>query len=234
MSDFIHDNVNRIRKQISDSIAASARSADAVRIIAVTKTVAASALPSLLDSGMIDAAENRWQVAREKFEHPCAKEFTWHFIGSLQTNKLKYVVPQFDWVHSVDRLSLAQAISEEAGKRARHINLLVQVNMSEEPQKHGVTPKEALPLLKEIAVLPHVTVRGLMTMAQKADNVQATRPVFRGLGDLFESCKNELSLESFEELSMGMSDDFMIAVEEGSTMVRIGRRLVQDVHEGKG
>jgi PLP dependent protein len=227
MKNFITDNVERIQETIASACHRAGREQDAVRIIAVTKSVDAEVLLLLADAGIRHAAENRWQVAREKFAHPAAVQFEWHFIGSLQTNKVKYIVPHFTWVHSVDRVKLAEAISQEAIKRDKQLNLLLQVNVAEEPQKHGFHIDEVDAAVRTIQALPNVRLRGLMTMAPLLSNAEEARPVFRRLHGLLEEVRNNQSLPDFEELSMGMSDDYKVAVEEGATMVRIGRQLVQ-------
>lgn len=225
-NDMIARNVASVRAEIGAALKKAGREADAVRLIAVTKTATADVLPELLKNGVGDAAENRWQVARDKFEHPSASAFDWHFIGPLQTNKLKYVLPRFSWIHAVDRLELAQAISDEAGRRNCSPQLLLQVNVAREPQKHGFAPEEALAAAKVIAQMPNLSLRGLMTMAPLAADSEETRPVFRGLYQLWQEIQRALGIASFDQLSMGMSNDFGVAVEEGATMVRIGRSLV--------
>ncbi|WAH35521.1 YggS family pyridoxal phosphate-dependent enzyme [Alicyclobacillus dauci] len=231
MDTFIAENLAWIQAEISRAANSAQRNSEDVRIIAVTKTAESDILPLLIQAGIRDAAENRWQVAREKFQHGAAADLQWHFIGSLQTNKVKYVVPHFSWIHSVDRMELASAISHEAVKRNRHVSLLLQVNIAEEAQKHGLRVDEVLSVAEQVVTLPNVMLRGLMTMAPLCENPDDTRPVFRALRDLQRDLQMKMSLEDFDQLSMGMSQDFRIAVEEGSTMVRIGRRLVQPFSE---
>lgn len=234
IENFVRKNVDIVKQKVEQVASKSGRDASDIRIIAVTKTAESDILPNLLDAGIENAAENRWQVARDKFSHPDSEKFTWHFIGSLQTNKVKYIVPRFAWIHSVDRLDLAEAVSDEAVKRDVVSQLLVQVNVAGEVQKHGISPDDTISLIKAISQLDNVVVRGLMTMAPLVDDVEHTRPVFHALADLFRTCKDALGLETFDQLSMGMSDDFTVAVEEGATMLRIGRRLVLPPPDGKG
>lgn len=234
MEDFVRTNVGDVKRDIEQSAKRVGRKTSDIRVIAVTKTAEPEILPALRAVGIEDAAENRWQVARDKFKHAASADFSWHFVGSLQTNKVKYIVPRFDWIHSVDRLNLAQAISHEGSKLGRTCQLLVQVNIAGEEQKHGISPDDAVSLVQEISLLDNVIVRGLMTMAPQVGDIEKTRPVFRSLADLFEICRNALGVQTFDQLSMGMSNDFTVAVEEGATMLRIGRRLVRRPSDAKG
>jgi PLP dependent protein len=232
--EYIHENVSTIRESIKEAALRVGRRPEDVRIVAVTKTVDKGVLPALLSAGVSDAAENRWQVAREKFDHPTAGDMTWHFIGSLQTNKVKYIVPRFHWIHSVDRQELALALSQEATKLNRNLSVLLQVNVANEPLKHGFHIDDTLRMAKLISTYPGMTLRGLMTMAPVVENSEDVRSVFRQLRTLQKEIRDKLSLESFAECSMGMSDDFQVAIEEGATIVRIGRKLVgvSNVAEG--
>lgn len=220
-------NLKSVEAEIEKVCEASGRARKEVMLVAVTKTVSSEAIPQLMAVGLRDFAENRWQVAKDKFTVPCAKEATWHFIGTLQLNKVKYIVPKFGWIHSVDSLALGQAISKQAGKSGVETNILVQVNISGEEQKHGIQPESARSLVRELSHLEGISVRGLMTMAPALDDVLQTRPVFSGLRELLSDLQKEFNPEVLNQLSMGMSNDFSVAIEEGATMVRIGRRLMQ-------
>jgi pyridoxal phosphate enzyme (YggS family) len=150
----------------------------------------------------------------------------WHMIGHLQTNKAKYAVHLFDYIHSVDRWELAKELDKRAGIANHHLNILIEVNVSGEQTKNGIPADEAVSLIKEVAPSPNLTIRGLMTMAPYSDNPENSRPYFAALRKL----KNEIAAQSIprvqmEELSMGMTDDFEVAIEEGSTIVRIGRAI---------
>lgn len=215
---YIAQNAARIRTSIQAAAERGHRHPNDVRIVAVTKTAGPDVLPLLLEEGIQDAGENRWQVAREKFEHPKSTEFTWHFIGTLQTNKVKYIAPRFDWVHSVDSVELAEALAKAAVKLNRNINLLLQVNVAEEPQKHGFAAAACLDAVRRIRELPGVTLRGLMTMAPIVQRAEDTRWVFRELRLLRDRIRGDLDLVDFDQLSMGMSDDFPVAIEEGATL----------------
>ncbi|MBF8377584.1 YggS family pyridoxal phosphate-dependent enzyme [Alicyclobacillus mali] len=223
---FVRQRVEEVRARVEMACRPSGRHPADVRVVAVTKTASPDVLSALYAAGIRDAGENRWQIARDKLAHPASAQFEWHFIGALQTNKVKYVVPRFSWIHSLDRPELARALSAEAVRRGAVLNVLVQVNISGEAQKHGIRPEDAEDLILLARELPGLSVRGLMTMAPIAERPEDVRHVFAGLRALRDDLQSRLSLEAFDQLSMGMSDDFEVAVQEGATMIRIGRRLV--------
>lgn len=229
ITDDIGKRVREVRAQVAAALERAGRAPSAVRLVAVTKSADEQVLAPLLRNGCSDFAENRWPDARAKLtytrEH-LRESVCWHFIGRLQLNKVKYVVPNFDWVHSVDSLSLAAAISERACAQGREINALVQVNVSGEQSKAGFAPEDVRLFLRQARDLGGVKWRGLMTMAPHVEDMQETRPWFRTLHDILEETRQSLSWPDLQELSMGMSNDFPIAIEEGATMVRVGRRLV--------
>lgn len=220
-------NLKEVELEITEACAKSNRKREDVLLIGVTKTVTPLAIEPLLQAGLNHFAENRWQVAREKFSAPGATDATWHFIGSLQQNKVKYIVPRFSWIHSVDSLELGQAISDHAVRNGIETNILIQVNISGEEQKHGIHPEETNKLIDGLQGLPGLSVRGLMTMAPNTDDTSNIRSVFRNLRELLVDMQREFGTSALNQLSMGMSNDFAIAIEEGATMVRIGRRLMQ-------
>lgn len=221
--------VQEIQKNVLEACQRSGRNPEDIRVIGVTKTVNDSALGPLLDAGLREFGENRWQHARELLASPRSSEATWHFIGHLQSNKAKYVIPRFSWCHSVDSVGLAQEISRCATLVDKIVQCLIQVNVAGEETKSGVAPKRALAMLEEIYSLPGLRVRGFMTMAPKANEPEASRPVFQELRSLLLNAQDKMGDEQLRELSMGMSDDYGIAVEEGATIVRIGRRLTDDL-----
>jgi pyridoxal phosphate enzyme (YggS family) len=220
------NNFAAVRRRIEEACARSNRRPDEVRIIGVTKTVTPDAIPLWMNIGLREFGENRWQHARDMLTAPGADGAIWHFIGHLQTNKVKYVVRHFDWIHSVDSADLANEISALAVKNGVTVNCLVQVNVSGEATKHGVPPAAVEPLVETILQLPGIRLRGLMTMAPHTDDVDCIRSVFRGLRELRDQVRMTFGLTDFTELSMGMSEDFPIAIEEGATMVRLGRVLM--------
>ena len=194
----------------------------AVRIVAVTKTHGPEAVRAAAAAGLSDVGENRVQEAVQKQDALSGTDIRWHLIGTLQRNKAKHAVGRFALIHSVDRLDLAAEIDRRVASGARQA-VLVQVNCSDEPQKGGVEP-DALPqLLDALAPLERLEVRGLMTMSALTDDVREQRRAFRRLRELRDAAQQ--SGHALPELSMGMSGDFAVAVEEGATMIRLGTVL---------
>jgi pyridoxal phosphate enzyme (YggS family) len=211
----IRANLGRVQEAVARAGARAGRSPDHVLLIAVSKTVEAERIRLAVEAGVAALGENRVQEAKEKIArlgHPVP----WHLIGSLQTNKARDAARLFDWIHSVDRIELAQELSRRAGDRV--LNVLLQVNLGDEPQKGGVAPEEVKRLAESVAGLPGLRVRGLMAIPPAAENPEHTRPHFRRLREL----RDELG---FEHCSMGMSADYEIAIEEGATMVRVGTAI---------
>jgi PLP dependent protein len=211
-----------VRARIAASARAAGRSADEVTLVAVTKTWPADVVLAAIDAGMTDLGENRAQELKEKAT-AVGGRVDWHFIGHLQTNKVRYVVGTARLVHSVDRFGLAEAIA----RRARHLGLqqhvLVEVNVSGEATKQGVEPARAIALATEIDALDGLAVKGLMTMAPFADDPERSRPFFADLAALGEELR--AVVPGAGELSMGMTRDFEVAVQEGATLVRVGEAI---------
>ena len=222
--------LDEIQNRIAAACGRAGRDAKDVTIVAVTKYIGAEETEALVRAGQFDLGENRLQVAAPKLEHLAARELAvrWHYIGSLQTNKVKEVAGHFHLIHSLDRLSLAQAIQKRAEQIGQVVPCLVQVNVSGEESKSGLAPDEVPDFLKTVREMDGIELRGYMTMAPNVDDPEQTRAVFRGLREL----RNELLASGAApatavELSMGMSGDFEVAVEEGATYVRIGSILVK-------
>jgi PLP dependent protein len=215
-----------VSARVTSACERSSRSPDEVRIIGVTKTVDSPTLDFLLDAGVREFGENRWQHARDMLGHPRAKQATWHFIGHLQSNKAKYIVPNFTFIHSVDSALLLSEIEHQARRFDSDIKALIQVNVSGEETKYGADPGEVKALLEASLKCSRTHVIGLMTMAPAGASEPVVRDVFRGLAALREDLQQSLGINSLTELSMGMSDDFEWAIEEGATMIRVGRKLM--------
>ncbi|MEI6128095.1 MAG: YggS family pyridoxal phosphate-dependent enzyme, partial [Pseudomonadota bacterium] len=176
-------------------------------------------------AGVTILGENYMQEAREKIE-ALGKKVSWHFIGHLQSNKAKYAVELFDLIHSVDSLHLAESINKAAQQQNKIMPVLIQVNISGEESKHGLNPQTVCRLIRNVSALPHLTIRGLMTMPPLSESPEATRPYFTALRKLRDEVLAQgLNNLCLEELSMGMSSDFEVAIEEGATLVRIGTSL---------
>ncbi len=226
METFLEGNYHRIRERIRQASAHAGRAAGDVLLLAVSKQQSAASIRALYDLGHRDFGESRVQELLKK-RNELPSDIRWHFIGHLQSNKARQIASYIDWIHSIDSIELAQELSHRAEQHGRTINVLVEVNISGETQKNGVSPKEALHLVESIMnKCPNLIPRGLMGMASEEDSVERTRPQFRSLRELRDSIRERHpELTSFTELSMGMSNDFEIAIEEGATIVRIGSVL---------
>ena len=213
----IAGNVRRILERIQSAAERSGRPPHSVRLVAVTKTVRAERIRAAVACGIADIGENRLQEALLKRDALAPESLTWHFIGHLQTNKAKKVVENFNWVHSIDRLDLAEALSRHASNRPP-LPVLIEVKLQEEPNKAGVSERELPQLIESVRALQNIELRGLMVIPPPVDDPEEARPFFRRL--------RRLAADSgLHELSMGMTHDFEVAVEEGATMVRIGTGL---------
>jgi len=219
---YVQENLVEIKKNIEDACERSGRKSDDVTLVAVTKTVEADVMNASIDFGVQIVGENRVQEIRRKFDD--VKEgVSWHQIGHLQTNKVKYIVDKVDMIHSVDSIRLAKEISDRASKHQRVIDILIQVNVASETQKFGIGETELSNLIEEMSKMPSIQVKGLMLIAPFADDPETVRPIFRRMKEIFDSAKNiNYNNVEMKYLSMGMSGDYVIAIEEGANMVRIG------------
>lgn len=224
----VSENLEVIQSQIAEACEKANRSPEEVRIIAVTKYVSAERAQEAIEAGVRNLGENRDEGLLEKVSHLKDKP-VWHFIGSLQTRKVKNIIEHVTYIHSLDRLSLAKEIDKRAGSK---VKCLIQVNASGEESKHGLKPNEVTDFILEMKNLPNILVSGLMTMAPNTKDELVIRDSFKTLKKLQGEIQNlNLDYAPCTELSMGMSNDFQIAVEEGSTMVRIGTALVGNESE---
>lgn len=221
----IASNLREIRERIGSAARAAGREPAAVRLVAVSKTRPATDVIEACRAGQSLFGENYVQELAEKAAQ-VREAAEWHFIGHLQSNKVRQLAGLVGMIHSVDRLSLAAEISRQWAKLGRSCDLLVQVNISGETSKSGTTESDALQLVRDIASLPHVRVRGLMTMPPFFDDPEAARPFFAELRRLSERIAAEkIPGVSMHELSMGMSGDFEAAIQEGATLVRVGTSI---------
>ncbi|MGG1398308.1 YggS family pyridoxal phosphate-dependent enzyme [Bacillus salipaludis] len=215
--------LEHINEQIVEACRTVNRNPDEIKVIAVTKYVSTERAMEAVEAGILNLGENRDEGLLKKWEVLGDKP-KWHFIGTLQTRKVKNIIDKVEYIHSLDRLSLAEEINKRAVKP---VKCLVQVNISEEESKHGLTPDEAIEFIKQLQPLENIRVEGLMTMAPFTDDENVLRNCFRGLRQLRDQIMElQLDYAPCTELSMGMSNDFAIAIEEGATMVRIGTALV--------
>ncbi|MCJ8011353.1 YggS family pyridoxal phosphate-dependent enzyme [Paenibacillus sp. KQZ6P-2] len=222
----LEERIQDVNKRIEEACLRSGRSAKDVHIVAVTKYVSTAMTAKVLDSGLEHVGENRWQNAEGKWNE-LGQRGTWHFIGHLQTNKVKDVIGKFEYIHSLDRMSLAKELEKSAAAKGLVIKTFLQINISGEDSKYGLAPEHAANFLREIQGFNHIKVVGLMTMAPIEDRAEDTRMVFRGLRELRDTLNLQgMTKEPLTELSMGMSNDFEVAVEEGATWIRLGSVLV--------
>ncbi|HHV28663.1 MAG TPA: YggS family pyridoxal phosphate-dependent enzyme [Clostridium sp.] len=223
--DYIKRNLYSVMERIEKAASKSGRSAKDIKLVAVTKTVEPDRILKILDEGIVDLGENRVKELTKKYDI-LNRECKWHLIGHLQTNKVKYIVDKVSLIHSVDRIELAKEIQKKAEAIGKTIDVLVQVNVSGEESKFGICVQEAYGLVREINSMANVRVKGLMTMAPYAENPEGIRYVFSRLRDLsIDINKEKLDNSSMDILSMGMSNDFEVAIEEGANVVRIGTAL---------
>jgi hypothetical protein len=218
-------NINIVRQRIKAAALRCNRAPDSVKLLAVTKTVLPVYINQAIEAGITDLGENYVQEARDKIE-VIGHNVRWHMIGHLQTNKAKYAVNLFHYIHSIDRPELAAELNNRLGKTGKKMNILIEVNVSGEETKNGVPADNTIDLIKNISSLENLSVKGLMTMAPYSENPENSRPYFAALRKLQQDILKEgIDRIKMEELSMGMTDDFEIAIEEGATIVRVGRAI---------
>jgi PLP dependent protein len=220
----IAENIKAVTQRISRSCEKSGRPADAVKLVCVTKEADLQKIEEVLALGVKDIGENRVQDALVKYK-AIGNRATWHLIGHLQTNKVRDAVGIASLIHSVDSLRLAEVIDKEAKRIGKIQDVLIQVNTSGQVSKFGISRDEAIPFFKKAVLYPNINIMGLMTMAPEVEDPQDARPCFRMLRELRDELQG-LKLKAYNlQLSMGMTNDFEVAIEEGSTMVRIGRAI---------
>jgi PLP dependent protein len=216
-------HVNHVRSRIRQAAEAAGRNPAAVTLVAVTKAQTAESIRLAATAGVTDFGENYLQEASAKMDRLADLGLRWHFIGGIQSNKTRAIAERFDWVHSIDRLSIARRLSEQRPFHAPPLNLCIQVELVPEPNKGGIAPDEVGPLAAAAAELPRVRLRGLMCVPPPQPDLAAERGVFARLRTLLEEL-NAVG-HKLDTLSMGMSGDFESAVAEGATLVRIGTAL---------
>ncbi|WP_028595811.1 YggS family pyridoxal phosphate-dependent enzyme [Paenibacillus assamensis] len=216
--------MEEVERRIAAACERSGRRREDVHVVAVTKYVSLDMTGRVIRAGLTHIGENRWHHAESKWNE-FRNEASWHFIGSLQSKKAKDLVGKFDYIHSLDRVSLAEAIEKQAQALDITVRCFIQVNVSGEQSKHGLAPNEVKPFLDKLSQYPHIEPIGLMTMAPYEAEPEETRPVFRSLRQLRNEL-NETRSIPLQHLSMGMSNDFEVAIEEGASWVRLGSILV--------
>ncbi|MGL4268348.1 MAG: YggS family pyridoxal phosphate-dependent enzyme [Plesiomonas sp.] len=223
----IKENLHAIKRQIADAAAKCERAPESVTLLAVSKTKPVSAVQEAIEAGQRAFGENYVQEGVDKIQHfattPYATELEWHFIGPLQSNKSRLVAEHFDWMHTVDRLKIAQRLSEQRPADKAPLNVLIQVKVSSEESKSGIDASAVSALADQIAHLPNLRLRGLMTIPQESHDYATQYADFAKLTALFEQLKQ--SHPEIDTLSMGMTGDMSAAIAAGSTMVRIGTAI---------
>ncbi len=219
------DNYNQVLSNVHSACGRAGRADGDVTLIAVSKTHPASDIKELYDQGVRHFGENKVQELVDKYE-VLPKDIKWHLIGHLQTNKVKYIVDKVHLIHSVDSVKLAEQIEKEAAKKDVQVDILVQVNVADEDTKFGLDAAETIAIVEEISKFPHVHIKGLMTIAPFVDDGEENRKYFNELKQLSVDIKGKnIDNVSMDFLSMGMSGDYPVAIEEGATFVRVGTSI---------
>ena len=221
----LKDNLYEVEKNIQAACLRAGRKREEVTLVAVSKTKPVSMLEEIYNENIRHFGENKVQELCEKFE-TMPKDINWHMIGHLQRNKVKSVIDKATLIHSVDSIRLAETIEQEAAKKDIIVDILIEVNVAEEDSKFGLKIDEVLSMIETISAFPHVRIKGLMTIAPFVDDPEENRPVFAQLRKLSVDIANKnIDNVSVEILSMGMTNDYQVAIEEGATIVRVGTAI---------
>ncbi len=221
----IQQNIIDIEQRIAAAAQKSGRKREDILLLAVSKTIDVPRIKQAVDCGLKELGENRVQEILEKYD-AMGKDVCWHLIGHLQTNKVKYIIDKVKMIHSVESIKLAEEIDKRAKQSNVIMDILVEVNIADEQSKFGVTPKETLSFIKNIAFLDNIRIKGLMTVAPFVDNPEENRDCFRRMRQLLVDINAEkIDNVNMNVLSMGMSNDFEVAIEEGATIVRVGTNI---------
>ena len=218
----VAENLAQVQKNIEESCGNVNRDPGEVTLIAVSKTKPVEMLREAYDAGARVFGENKVQEIVDKYDH-MPSDVKWHMIGHLQRNKVKYIVDKVAMIHSVDSFRLAETIEKEAAKKNVTVPILIEVNVAQEESKYGLKSEEVLPFIEEIADFSHIQIKGLMTIAPYVENAEENREIFRELKKLsVDIAAKNINNVTMSVLSMGMTGDYMVAVQEGATMVRVG------------
>lgn len=218
----VKENLAYVEEQITKACERAGRNRDEVTLIAVSKTKPVSLVDEAIDNGIREFGENKVQEIMDKYE-TVKTSVNWHMIGHLQRNKVKYIVDKVCLIHSVDSYRLAEMIDQEAAKKGVRCDILIEVNIAKEDTKYGVMEDEVIPLIEQISKLTNIRIKGLMTIAPFVDYSEKNRVHFRNLRNLYVDIKTKnIDNVDMKILSMGMTNDYEVAIEEGATMVRVG------------
>lgn len=221
----LYENYKQVLENVKKACERSGRDTNDITVIAVSKTKPLSDIEELLEQGVIEFGENKVQELVDKYEH-ISKPVHWHLIGHLQTNKVKYIVDKVHCIHSVDSIHLAKEIEKEAAKKGVIVNVLLQVNIAKEDTKFGIDESEVYELIHAIKDMPHIHVSGLMTIAPFVENPEENRIFFRKMYQLSLDIKSKcIDNIDMNVLSMGMTNDYEVAIEEGATIIRVGTAI---------
>lgn len=231
----IADNVKRVRTRIRQAAERAGRDPTSVRLVAASKTVDAARIRAAIAAGVTVLGENYLQETRQKLGQLGRAGVEWHLIGPLQRNKVRYVFDLFDMMHSLDRLELAEEINRRAERLGRRLPVLLEVNVGGEASKSGWSPDDLLSAVRQLATMPNIQVRGLMTIPPPTPQPHEARPFFRQVRQLRDHLVQEgYEGMTFDELSMGMTADYEVAIEEGATLVRVGTAIFGPRPEHRG
>jgi pyridoxal phosphate enzyme (YggS family) len=219
----IAENLDRVREQIAQAAAKAGRAADDIELVAITKTHPADKVREAIEAGQTLFGESRVQEARAKIPE-LPSNLRWHFVGHLQKNKIRHALPLFEMIHSVDSLGLAQEVNRIAEEEGMHPRILLEVNVAGEGSKFGFAPDKLREQMEEVLALPRLSILGLMTIPPLAEEVKVSRKYFVQLRELRDRLQTEFRVD-LAHLSMGMTQDYPIAVEEGATLVRVGTAI---------
>jgi PLP dependent protein len=219
----VAENLERVREQIARAAAKSGRTTDDVELVAITKTHPADKVREAIETGQTLFGESRVQEARAKIPE-LPSNLRWHFVGHLQKNKIRHALPLFEMIHSVDSLALAQDMNRVAEEEGMHPRVLLQVNVAGEGSKFGFSPDKLREQMEELLALPRLSILGLMTIPPLAEEAEASRKYFVQLRELRDRLQSEFRVD-LAQLSMGMTHDYAVAVEEGATLVRVGTAI---------
>ena len=223
----IQQNVLRIQHRIEATCQQAGRASNAVRLLAVSKTKSVAEISTAFEAGQSAFGENYVQEGVDKIQYFQAQglQLEWHFIGPLQSNKTRLVAEHFDWMQTLERAKIADRLNEQRPADKAPLNVLIQINISDEETKSGISPHEMLNLAKHIENLPHLRLRGLMAIPAPTENIAEQESAFKKMAALFEQLKQAFPAQPIDTLSMGMTDDMSSAIKCGSTMVRIGTAI---------
>jgi len=218
----IDQNITDVRARIKQAATLYSRESSTISLLAVSKKQPVSAIQVAIAAGVKDFGENYLQEAELKINELREMSLNWHYIGAIQSNKTRAIASLFDWVHSVDRVSIAQRLSNQRPQALEPLNICLQINIDAEASKSGLLPEDVLEAVKQINDMPNLCLRGLMAIPAKSEDIQSTRASFARMYQLFEQAQQLSEASSFDTLSMGMSADIEPAIAEGATLLRVG------------